>query len=50
MLKSLQLVFNGQGNQLSAAEGAMFLLGPKATAMMALTPPAGPTFEWREAS
>jgi hypothetical protein len=50
MLKSLQLVFNGQSNQFSAARRAMFLLGPKATAMMALTPPAGPTFEWREAS
>jgi hypothetical protein len=50
MLKSLQLVFNGQASQFSAARRAMFALGPKATAMMALTPPAGPTFEWREAS
>jgi hypothetical protein len=28
----------------------MIALQSKATAMMALTPPAGPTFEWQPAS
>jgi len=50
MLKMLQTVFTGQPDQLGDAVGAMFSLQGKATRMMAATPSAGPSFEWREAS
>jgi hypothetical protein len=49
MLKAFQDVFSGQPDQISATVGTMFSLQSKATAMMAATPPAGPTFEWQEA-
>jgi len=49
MLKILQAVFTGQPGQLGAAVGAMSTLDGMAQAMVATTPPVGPTFEWREA-
>jgi bacterioferritin (cytochrome b1) len=50
MLKTLQTVFTGRPDQLGSAVGAMFSLQAKATQMMAATPPAGPSFEWRDTS
>ncbi len=50
MLKTLQAVFTGQPDQLGGAVGAMFSLQTKAARMMAATPPAGPSFEWRDIS
>jgi hypothetical protein len=50
MLKAFQDVFSGQPDQISGTISTMFALQSKATAMMAGTPPAGPTFEWQEAS
>ena len=50
MLKAFQDAFSGHPDQISATVSTMFSLQSKATAMMALTPPAGPTFEWQPAS
>ena len=50
MLKTLQVAFTGQANQIRGAVGTMFSLQGKATQMMSGTPPVGPTFEWQEAS
>jgi len=51
MLKAFQDVFSGHPDQISDTVDTMTSsLQPKATAMMALTPPAGPTFEWQPAS
>jgi bacterioferritin (cytochrome b1) len=50
MLKMLQTAFTGQPDQLQPAVNAMFSLQTKARAMMTATPPAGPSFEWRDAS
>jgi hypothetical protein len=51
MLKAFQDVFSGHPDQINDTVGTMTSsLQPKATAMMALTPPAGPTFEWQPVS
>jgi len=50
MLKAFQDAFSGHPDQISDTVGTMISLQSKATAMMALTPPAGPTFEWQPAS
>lgn len=51
MLKAFQDVFSGHPDQISDTVGTMISsLRPKATAMMALTPPAGPAFEWQPVS
>ena len=50
MLKTLQTVFTGQPDQLGDAVGAMFSLQQEALGMMAATPAAGPSFEWRDVS
>jgi Ferritin-like len=49
MLKTLQTVFTGQPGQLFTAVSAMNTLDDMAETMVAMTPPVGPTFEWREA-
>jgi hypothetical protein len=50
MLKAFQDAFSGHPDQISDTVSTMISLQSKATAMMALTPPAGPTFEWQPAS
>lgn len=51
MLKAFHDVFSGHPDQIGDTVNTMISsLQPKAMAMMTSTPPAGPTFEWQEAS